>query len=83
MSKVSAIDLGALRARLILAIEGAPELAGSVYLLAIGSCYLAAAPEAYAELGLWASLFDLQAQLEGVNGSEILATLANVTAVLS
>jgi hypothetical protein len=70
MSRVESLDLAALRARLIVAIEGCDGLEG-------------ASPESSAELGLWASLFDLQAEIEGVNGTEILATLANVTAVVS
>lgn len=78
MSRLEALDLGALPARLILAIEGADGLEGSLYLLSIGSLYLAASPESPAELGMWAGLFDLQAQIEDVNGGEILATLVNV-----
>jgi hypothetical protein len=83
MSRVDRIDMGLLRARLICAIEGCDEVGGSPYLLAIGSLYLAASPESHAELGLWASLFDLQAQIEGVNGAEILDALGGVSGVLS
>jgi hypothetical protein len=55
----------------------------STYLLAIGSCYLAAAPDAPAESGMWASLFEMQAIEEGVNGAAILDALASCSAVLS
>lgn len=83
MSRVERIDLAALRARLILAIEGHDDLPGSVYLHGIGALYLAAAPEAAAEIGMWASLFELQAQIENVNGADILAALASCTAVIA
>lgn len=83
MSRLEAIDLGALRARLAHALRLDLHHDASVYLLAIGALYLAATPESFAELGLWASLFDLQAQLEGVNGAEVLAVLGNVEAVPS
>ncbi len=82
MSRVHLLDLVALRARLTHALA-ADGFNGSLYLLAIGALYLAASPEASAELGLWASLFDLQAQLEGVNGAEILAALASCVEVPS
>lgn len=77
MSKVEFIDLAALRARLLAALTS--ELPGSLYLLAIGCCLLAAQPESPHEQALWSSLYDLQAQLEGVAGSEVLAALAEVT----
>lgn len=77
MSKVSAIDMGALRGRLLVALRG--ELPGSLFLQAIGSLLLSAAPDHPTENALWDSLFELQARLENVNGSELLASLANVT----
>lgn len=77
MSKVSAINMGALRARLLVALTG--ELPGSLFLQAIGSLLLAASPEHPTESALWDSLFELQARIDNVNGSELLASLANVT----
>jgi hypothetical protein len=83
MSRVSQLDLAGLRAKLILAIEGAEGLAGSPYLLAIGALYLTASPDSPFETGLWASLFEFQAVEEHVDGAAILATLASCKAVLA
>lgn len=83
MTRVSRISTGALRARLILAVEGCAGLQGSPYLLAIGALSLAAEPESAFEQGLWASLFELQADEERVNGAELLKTLASVTELVS
>ena len=78
MSRVERIDAPKLKAMLALAIQGASQLGASVFLLAIGACYLSAEPESPGEQGLWASLFELQATLERVNGAEVLALLAAV-----
>lgn len=78
MSRVERIDIAALRSRLFVAVEGARDLPGSAYLLAIGALLLAASPESEFEQGLWSSLFDLQAEEERVNGSELLAALASI-----
>ncbi len=83
MSKVSAIDLGLLRARLMLAIEGCGGLQGSTYLLAIGSLYLAASPESPHEIGMWSSLFEMQALTEAVDGEQLLDVLGTVTSVVA
>lgn len=77
MSRPELIDAAALKARLVAALRG--EFPGSLYLLAIGALYLAAEPESPSEHAMWASLFDLQALLEQVNGSEVLAALAGVS----
>ncbi len=78
MSRIENLDLVALRSRLFLAIEGAADLQGSLYLVAIGALYLASAPDNPAENGMWASLFELQAEEEGINGVELLALLSDV-----
>jgi hypothetical protein len=86
VSKVSALDLGALRARLLLALEheADPDLDGaSLFLMAIGACLLAASPESPWEVGVWDSLFRAQSDVEGVNGEDLLAVLGSVTQVLS
>jgi hypothetical protein len=81
MSRVDRLNLARLRTHLILAIEGAEGLTGSPYLLAIGACYMACAPDSLAELGVWESLFHAQAQEEGVNGDELLDVLNSVSSI--
>lgn len=78
MSRPERIDAPKLRAMLALAIQGVSQLGASAFLLAIGALYLSAEPESPAEQGLWASLFELQATIENVNGAEVLAALAEV-----
>lgn len=78
VSKVENIDLSALKQRLALAVQGATGMPGSLYLHTMGAMLLASAPEASAEMGLWSSLFDLQARIEGINGGELLSALVEV-----
>jgi hypothetical protein len=82
VSRVEALDLGALRARLILAIEGAEGLLGSPYLIAIGALYLACDPASPGEIGTWASLYEQQALAESVNPDELLDALCTVNAIV-
>jgi hypothetical protein len=86
VSVVKNIDLQALRARALISLENEmqPELQGaSLFLCLLGSMLLAASPESPWETGCWQSLYDGQAETENVNGPDLLATLANVTQVLS
>jgi hypothetical protein len=78
VTRVARIDSRNLKAMLALAIQGVSHLGASAFLLAIGACYLSAEPECPAEQGIWASLFELQATIENVNGAEVLAALAGV-----
>ena len=81
MSRVELLDLRALKARLIVALEG--ELDGSIYPLAIGALFLACSPESVAELGLWESLYYQQAHAEAVEGDQLLDVLDSITEVVS
>ena len=82
MSRVEALDLAVLRARLIVAVEST-EVEGSPYLQAIGALFLAADPESAFEMGIWESLFYGQAQIEGVEADHLLDVLGTITAVVA
>lgn len=77
MSRVDALDLPALVARLRVAISG--DWAGSPYLLAVGCLFLACDPRSVGELGMLDSIFRLQCEAEAIEADPLLDALAEVT----
>jgi hypothetical protein len=81
MSRLEVLDLRALRARLIVALEA--ELDGSLYLLAIAACFLACDPASVGEIGMWESIFHTQAEAEAVEADRLLDVLGSITEMVS
>jgi hypothetical protein len=81
MSRVSMLDIKALRARLIVALEG--ELDGSLFLQTIAAMLLAASPVSPWELGCWESLLQAQALEEANEADHLIAQLGAVTGMVS
>lgn len=76
MSRVEALDLPALCARLRIAAEG--RWAGSPYLLAVGALFLACDPRSVGELGMLDSIFRLQCEAEAIEADPLLDALGEV-----
>ena len=77
MSRLEAIDLGALRVRLAVAL-GPNDLEGSVYLLAICALFLACDEASPGELGMLESIFYQQCAAEGIDGDDLLTAVLMV-----
>lgn len=78
MSRLEAIDLGALRARLSFALRLDVEHEGSVYLLALAACFLACDDASPGELGMLESIYYQQAAAEDLDGDDLLTAVAMV-----
>jgi hypothetical protein len=78
MSKLEAIDLNMLRARLDHALRLDVAHDGSVYLLAVACVFLACDEDSPGELGMLESIFYQQAQAEAIDGDQLLTTLCLV-----
>jgi hypothetical protein len=82
MSRLEALDLGALRVRLIVALTE-NELPGSLYLQSVAALLLACDPASPGELGMLDSIVHQQCAAEAVDADELLDALGTVTEVLS
>jgi len=74
MSRVEALDLVTLRARLTHALA-ADGFGGSLYLLALASCWLACDSASVGELGMLESIYYQQCAAESLDGDELITTL--------
>jgi hypothetical protein len=71
VSRLEAIDLVTLRARLAHALA-ADGFSGSLYLLAVASCWLACDSASVGELGMLESIFYQQCAAESLDGDELI-----------
>lgn len=83
MSRLEAIDLGALRARLTHALRLDVHQEASVYLLAVAACWLACDAASIGELGMLEAIFYQQCEAEGLDGDELITTLLLTVEVAS
>ena len=75
MSRLEAIDMGALRQRLEHALRLDLEHECSLYLLAIGAIFLACDDDSPGELGMLESIYYSQSAAEGADGDDTLTAL--------
>ena len=75
MSRLEAIDLGALRARLEHALRLDVMHGGSLYLLVLCCAFLACDERSVGELQMLESVYYSQAEAEGVDGDDLLTAV--------
>jgi len=75
MSRLEAVDLGALRMRLSHALRLDMEHEASLYLMAVAACFLACDAASPGELGMLESIYYQQAAAEGVDGDDLLTAV--------
>ena len=78
MSRPQVLDAAQLRARLAHALRLDVAHEGTLYLNALGCCYLACDERSVDESDALELLFTTQAEIEGVDGDDVLAALCLV-----
>lgn len=80
MTTPSLLDVRALRARLICAIEG--EIAGSPYVQALAACFLACDPASLGELEMLDAILRQQCAAESIEVDHLLDQLGAIVEVV-